>query len=954
MKKHLLYYMAQVLLLSLQLFTHHSFLQAQTATVVRGKIIDAQSQEALIGVNISIKDKIIGTVTDQDGNFSLSTQVSPPFTLIFSYVGYARQEMEILQSQSNIEIKLVAEAILGQEIIISASRYEENYLESAVTVEKLDILDIQQSPAPNFYESLRNLKGVDMGTQSLIFTTPNTRGFNGNTNFRVTQIIDGVDNAPPGLNFPAGNIVGISQLDLESVELLVGASSALYGPGGVNGTILMNSKSPFEYPGLSASVQTGLMHVGADYRDTPGGMYDVNVRYAKSFNNKFAFKVNASYISALDWHSRDFRDKTDLKDGNLNRQTNPGYDGVNTYGDEVFFPVNLGEQAQASAEGTLEDQGVFPGDPGYDEALQDIIDLFPTAEEDILISRTGYQEQDLADYDTESLKLSASLHYRINENVEAIFQGSYGRGTSVYTASNRFSLVDFSLLNLKAEIKGPKFFVRAWTVSENGGDTYDIGSTANFINTAWKDDEQWYTDYFTGFTLARLGGRDLVQSYDFARQVADNRDNSGNILSPGQPARLLPGSPEFNEVFNQITSRPITDEFQINGNTVRGSGVVDKSKLHSVEAEYNLSDFFKFADILVGASHKIFVINSEGTIFGDPIGDPHTIHQFGAYVQMAKKFWNDRLKFIGTARYDKNENFEGRVTPRFSLVYSIDQKKQHNIRGSAQTAFRFPSVADQYTFLDVGVFRVIGGLPQFREDLNLEENPVYPLDDPNPLVGQPDLSQGPYVFPRFRPERIVSYEIGYKGLFKNKLLIDTYFYYNSYNGFLASQALGQPLPDGETNFLLTTISTDEDISAYGWAFGADYLFNKGYKLSGNVAYNTLNKVGGDFPSGFLTQFNSPDYRTNLSFSNPHVYKNLGFSLVWRWQNDFLWESTFGVGEIDAYHTLDAQVSYTMKKLKTVLKVGGSNILNNYYNTSFGNPQIGGLYYVSLTFDEFLN
>ena len=926
-------------------------IDAQNITV-RGKVIDAKSKMPMIGVNIAIKGKVSGTVTDASGNFILSTKTPPPFTLMFSSVGYALQEVEINGNMDDLQISLEEEAYLGREIVIAASRFEESVLESPVSIEKLDVLDIRATASADFYSSLRNLKGVDMGFQSLIFATPNVRGFNSNTNYRVNQLVDGVDNSPPGLNFPAGNIIGISELDVESVELLVGASSALYGPGGLNGTILMTSKSPFDYQGLSASARYGLMHVGADYQDNPSGLYDFTMRYAKSFNDRFAFKVNFSYLTADDWQASDFRDRNDLNNPNLNILTNPGYDGVNTYGDESFVPVNIGTLAPDIAAGFALSQGFQPGTPEYDASVAQIIALYP---EDQLISRTGYLERDLANYDTQNIKSNLSLHYRISENVEAIVQGSYNVGTSVYTASNRFSLVDFSLYSIKAEVKGSKFFVRAFTTGENAGDTYDIGGLALQMNEAWKPTGDWYDDYIQAFTTARLLGRDLPGSYQFARDVADNRDQNGNILLPGQPHRPLPGEPEFNELFDLISSNPISQNLTRNGNSFRGASVVDKSKLYHFEGMYNFSDFFKFADILAGASYRIFNINSEGTIFADTPGNPHLIGEFGAYLQITKQLLNKKLKFTGTARYDKNENFDGgRFTPRVSLVYSVDKERKHNIRGSIQTAFRFPSVSDQYTNLNVGVFEVIGGLPQFRNRFNFEENPVYPLDNPNPLVGQPVTTDGPFQFPEFKPERVVSYEIGYKGLITDQFLLDAYFYYNTFNGFLANQALGQPLPDGSTRFFLSPISTEDDISAYGWAVSFDYSFLDGFNLSANVSYNTLNSADGNFPLGFLSRFNSPDYRTNISLANRDVFNNIGFSINWRWQNSFLWESTFGVGEVASNNTLDAQVSYKIPEIKTIFKLGASNLFNQYYTTGFGNPQIGGIYYLSITFDQFIN
>ncbi|MEO1655464.1 MAG: TonB-dependent receptor, partial [Bacteroidota bacterium] len=382
------------------------------------------------------------------------------------------------------------------------------------------------------------------------------------------------DNAPPGLGFSSGNIVGISELDVESVELINGASSALYGPGGLNGVILMTSKSPFEYQGLSVGLRMGLMHVGADYQDSPDPMYDFNLRYAKSFNDKFAFKVNFSYLTANDWQANDLRDNNNLNDPSLTRLTNEGYDGVNTYGDEAFLPTDIADFAEVTGQGTALAEGLQPGTPEFDARAAQIAALFPESQ---FVTRDGYLESDLADYNTSSFKSNLSLHYRITENVELIASGGYNRGTAVYTASSRFSLVDFALYNAKLEVRGPKFFLRAWTTGENAGDTYDIGGVALQMNESWKGTEQWYTDYINGFVTSRLLGNSLDQAYTFGRSLANNRDANGNILNPNLPFRPLPGDPEFETLVNQIRSQPISGQVETSVNTVSGAGVTDFS-----------------------------------------------------------------------------------------------------------------------------------------------------------------------------------------------------------------------------------------------------------------------------------------------------------------------------------------------------------------------------------------
>ncbi|NJM24883.1 MAG: TonB-dependent receptor plug domain-containing protein [Bacteroidia bacterium] len=621
---------------------------------LQGIVKDTETGEPLAGVNITVENKLAGTVTDARGRFVLTTNETLPVTLVFSFVGFEKQWRTISNKDQEIEVLMSEQVLLGQEVVVSASRVEENILKSPVSIEKMGLLDIQQSPAPNFFDGLYNLKGVDMSVHGLLFKLPNTRGFNGNTNYRINQLIDGVDNTPPGLSYAAGNIFGLSQLDVESVELLVGASSALYGPGGMNGTILMTSKNPFDYQGLSVSAQLGVMHVGADYRDTPAPYGEFNLRWAKVLNKKWAVKATAGYIAAEDWHGADYRDRTDFANSSLTRKSNPGYDGVNTYGDDIIVPVNLKDVAPSVADGVATSQGYTPGTPEYEDLYNMVIALMP----DQVVSRTGWKEEDLVDYNTSNLKLGASVHHRINENLEAIFQAAYSNGTSVYTAQNRFSLRGFSIYSGKLEIKSQDFYVRTYGLSENSGNTYDAGATGLLMNEAWKPSEVWYQDYIASFTQTRLLGGNEAEAHRFARLVADNRNDGGGVFADGKPALPMPGTDEFNELLDDIRLRPVNDG---------GSKVTDKSKMWHIEGLYNFSRKIKWMEWIIGASHRIYSINSEGTIFFDEPGEPIVMNQFGAFTQLSKKVLRDRVKVTTSARYDKNEYFKGRLRRGFHL-----------------------------------------------------------------------------------------------------------------------------------------------------------------------------------------------------------------------------------------------------------------------------------------------
>ena len=925
-------------------------LTSYSQTEIKGSVIDGEANIPLAGVNIKILDKLAGTVSNPNGEFTFRTNELLPFSIVISMVGYQTQTILIEREISNLDIKMLEQVIFGEEVVISASRVQETVLESSVSVEKMDIREINSTGAPNFYDALANIKGIDMNSHSLLFKFPNSRGFNGEANYRFTQLVDGIDNAPPGLSFSAGNINGVSQMDVESVELIMGASSALYGPGGMSGTMLITSKNPFEYPGLTASVQSGVMNIGsAESTATP--MVDANIRFAKSFNNKFAFKIVAGYLQATDWVGTDYRNRNDMNNPNINHYQNPGYDGVNVYGDDVIVPVNLKDYSDNIADGVATAQGYVPGTPEYINEFDRVSALVP----DQLVTRTGYTEAELYDHNTYNIRTRASMNYRFNPKLELELQGGYTKGSSIYTAQNRFALKDFAALSGKLELRSPDFFIRAWAVQEDAGNTFDFGSSTSQFNEAWKSSEDWYTDFVNTFVSSAIypGGSPSNQlSYYLARVNADNRDPDGNIPDPSKPSRPLPGTAEFDALWNPIISRP----------TSEGGGlVVDKSSMYHFEGLYDFSKHMKKTSLQIGASHRIYNLNTNGSVFFDTPGNPIIQHQFGAFGQLIQPFFNDRLKATISGRFDKNQQFDAQFTPRLSLVYSLDKEKQHNVRASTQTAFRFPSSADQWVDILIGEldingnnfdFRVIGGNKEVHEQYNLTSENVYALSGNNPFIGVPESET--FNIPIFRPETVTALEIGYKGLYMQKALyIDAYFFHNTFNSFHAKQALAQNPGTSNENRYITTISAEQAVVTYGWAIGADLMLPKGYIAKANIVNNTID-VGSNAGTGFQSRFNTPPYKINLSLSNYHIYKNIGASISYRWQDTFDWQSDFGSTVIESYSTLDAQVSVKLPRWSSIVKVGGSNLLNQYYYTGFGNSAIGGLYYVSVTFDEFLN
>lgn len=966
-------------------------------TSVSGTVKNNTTGEVVPAVSVTVKGTTQGTFTDQDGNFTLKvTQL--PVTLVFSSVGYDSYETTVSNANSPVDVSFKPNPLMGQEVVVSANRTPQRILESPVTVERMSSSAIRNVAAPNYYDAIANLKGVDMHTASLTFKTVTTRGFIGSGNTKLNQLVDGMDNQAPGLNFAVGNIIGPNELDVDNVELLAGASSALYGSGGINGTLLINSKNPFKYQGLSFNIKQGVNHVDGKQRD-PAPYYDWSLRWAKAFNNKFAFKISASMVSAQDWQADDYRNKQQIgvisKVVGGNRSNDPNFNGVNIYGDEasanmlsfanVFSntvranPLSMMFAGAASggtttnlaavANGALGNNptqaqiGAFLGNvqgflaspqvvaattpeqrAAYLAAVQGFVPINLGLNNGTIanqnVSRTGYNERDLVDYNTLNVKLNGSLHYKITEDIELSWHTYFGTGTTVYTGADRYSLKNLKMSQHKLELKGKSWMVRGYTTQEDAGASYNATALGAYINDGWKSNNTWFTQYVANFSEnRRQGGSAMsdVVAHANARAAADQ-------------GRLVPGTPAFEAAKAKVMATPIVDG---------GALFLDKSDLYAAEGQLNISDALNFSDkveIIAGVQWRQFVMNSQGTLFADTLGILK-INETGGYVQLKKAFFDEFLTVTASGRFDKQTNFDGRFTPRVTGVFKV--AKDNNIRVSYQTAYRFPTNQNQYISLITGSGTLIGCLPEFQTYYKLNSTlPGYTAEsilayrNSGSSANTGLLQQA--VYREVKPETVNSYEVGYKGVLGGRLLIDAYAYYSQYKNMLGAVALGQTKtgdvtelfnPLTTTNISYTQNST-QNINVTGWGIGAEYKFGKSYFIYGNV----FSDVIGDLPDDYVSFFNAPKYRFNIGLRNENFYKNVGFNVVVKYQGNNYYEGTFVSGTLPYFTWVDAQVTYRVPKSKSTFRIGGTNIGNNYYRTGFGSPYVGGLYYVSYGFN----
>ncbi len=524
--------------------------------------------------------------------------------------------------------------------------------------------------------------------------------------------------------------------------------------------------------------------------------------------------------------------------------------------------------------------------------------------------------------------------------------------------------------------------MRGYTTTEDGGQSYDMLFTAINVNRAWKSDETWFGTYAANYAGA-VGNpqsplyNNSAGAHAYARAQAD-------------VGRLMPGTSAFKSAFNSVIAEP---------DVLSGSKLVDNSKIYHSDANYNFKDVIQFAEIQVGGSFREYQLNSNGRIYTDANGPIH-YNEYGIYTQLMKKFVDERLKFTGSIRYDKSQNFKGSYSPRLSLVYAAGENKHHNIRASFQTGFRNPTTQDQYIGFNVGNAVLIGSAPDnlTRYSEILPVNTVVgqslnggttkqmtgeeaygnsyiastvqafaALAPSNPVAASALLRKANVNY--VKPERVKAFELGYRS-YVNKMSIDVSGYYNIYNDFIGNLTVISPYygivqdapnplagptdPGAQTlhalqndNFRAYQLytNTDVEIKSFGFGLGLSRKVYKDYEIGVNYNYAEFSFDQSKDPS-FEAGFNTPKHRVKASIGNEKLFKNFGFNVSGRWNTSYKWESAMVDGMVQSATVIDAQMNYSIPTLKSTFKVAVANIGGKEYMQVLGAGLIGQQYFVS--------
>ncbi len=814
-----------------------------------------------------------------------------------------------------------------QEVVVTASRLSERALKSPVSIELLDKRTAFNSAAPSYFDALENLKGIQVITPSLGFKVFNARGFTNPTNVRFVQLVDGVDNQAPHIGAPIASALAPTDLDIRQVEVIPGVAAALYGMNALNGLANLITLNPFESEGISFQQKMGFNHIN-DVKTSAKIYSETSFRFAKKISDKWAFKINSAYQTGYDWIADteiDLNPTANTSVGIDGGAQNPGFDGVNSYGNESTNRRTL----------TLNNKK-------------------------IVVARTGYTEQDVADYSLKNWKIDGALYFRPIQNSEIVYFAKYSTLDNVYQRTNRFRLQDYTLFQNGFTLRTPSIQAKAYMTHENTGKSYNLRSMAENIDKSFKSDDNWYKDFTSQFNNSTKSGSSLLDALATARQFADN----------GRPTPHTDAFNSLSTTLGDINNWDIGAALRVETYMYEAEGQVDLTK----ELFATMHDKTGL-NILAGFDYRNYVVIPDGNYFINPVesGKNLIYGKTGGFVQASRSFLDEKLKLSATLRMDKNDYFDAKFNPRFSAVYSPTEL--NNFRVSFQSGYRFPSLFEAFTNINSGGVKRVGGLPivsngifensYFDASTSAFQTAINNDVNKNGLTTAAAIQKNAGLIQKndynyLVPEHVNSFEVGYKSVhLDNKLQIDVDFYYSTYDKFISQVNVNIAQGTNPDSFAIyysdkkyydryrLWTNSKTTVYNYGASLGLKYALPNHFVLGGNVSYAKLDRK--DFGDGLEESFNTPQWITNASFGNSQVFKNVGFNITFKWQDAYLWQSSLATGNVPAFNTIDAQITYSIPEYRTKLKLAGTNLFNNYYYNYLAGPSIGAFYYLAISY-----
>ena len=926
-----------VLWVSILLFGSTAHAQEAQETNVQGVVMDSGG-ESLPGVNVTIMDTQRGTVTRADGTFALYVpfdELESP-RLRFSFIGFQTVEQPLEGPVNNLEVVMNEAVARGEEVIVSASRVDERIMEVPVTVGRLSSRDLEARPAIDLVASMESMAGVDVSRSAMLVNSPSTRGFNSTKSERVIQLTDYVDFVAPSLSVYSGNTSGPPQVDMESMELVHGASSALYGPNAFNGVIIMNSRDPINDQGIDLQVKGGT-------RD----MIDVSGRVAEGFfDDRVGIKLVGRYMEANEFISSNLDAQPQSAAPRNNTPGDPrGYDAVNRYGELNLTGIDAAASLLASSGIDPESNNIFL--PGYSE--------------EALVG---------SDMNASTWQISPTVSARLGDDIRATYWYRFSSSEGIYQSNSRFRWDGITVSTNAVELEGNNWLVRGYRTADSGGDSFDVNLLGAVMN------QQPYEQGPDPTSTEVLVGSQLPDGTSYAGAYAAVYGTAYE-QAIGQGASQSEAFEQAQAAASAVLPQAGEDRFDaarsatLNLPTGQTRPTFDiESALYHAETQYTLES--NVVDATVGGNYRQYRLTSEGTLFSDgenasPINPDGTRdvrdgidnYEYGGFLRLQRGFFNDRLSLSAVGRVDEFRNFDAQFSPRVSGVLTLGEDREHNFRVNYASAFRPPAQLDQHIYLSAGPLLLRGNSDDGYQGVRV----------PSRAGGQSVKDQvDAQDFIQVNPldvEQMESVELGYKTN-AGDLFADISYYRSNYSGFIGTrqfygkedgsaispddvpEALGGDEEVGTINnpvrLLRVWVNADQDIVTQGVQTSLEYQFAKEFRLLGNYTWSTIDEE--DLGEEVRLGFNTPEHKFNIGAQGE--IGNLTYHTNLRWHDDYTFQMPFSEGPIESSTVLDAKVGYTIPGLNTTISVGGTNLTDTDYVTAYGAASMGRMLYTTVS------
>lgn len=921
---------------------------ASAQRTVTGVVRDNKTGETMPGVNITVKGTTTGTVTDIDGKYSLKVEEGND-TLLFKFVGYEETPVAI-GSASQLDVKLKRAAIDLNPVVISASRREEKVLSAPASVSVITAKEVNNKVYTTPNEYVVGTAGVDIIRTGIATSNIVTRGFNDIFSTSLMTLMDYRIASIPSLRVNVGILVPVNNHDIERVEVLKGPASAMYGPNSANGVVHYVTRSPLD---IEKDVETNV-NLTVGERDIFGGHFRTAFKLKKAKENsplQIGMKISGNYVQGHDWT---YVDPNEPDSAVFGKQTGSG---------RVPFYAN-GEEVPADS--------IAAGVNG---------DLVPN-------NRNNF----LRNYSSD-----ARLDFRFNPKTELILSGGFSSATGIeLTGLGASQVKDWTYMYAQARFRHKNLFIQGYMNSSDAGGTYLLRSADYIIDKSKFYVAQVQHSSQVGEKLRFIYGADMLLTQPETESTINGQfEDDDNFTELGA---YVQGEWDISKMLKFVASGRVDKQTFVEQPffSPRAALVVKPNARNNIRFSFNRA--FTSPSAL---NTSLDVLESKDAFgYTSVAGIPYGIDGRGVGNRYGFIFGHDEF---GTLQFRSpfapltnsgsladyislnNSDFNNAALGPVGAIVAANMIQQGVPAGIANIIADEIITPSQYG-------QTIGNnliMLDLDKEAFLPENAVKPEDVKD--------------IPKVKNQTTVTYEIGYSGIIKDRLMLTVDLYRTDISDFISALKLQTPnvflnyddllvviqqhidssqtqdlasfltyifdtpanggngngkaadelaaivagVPVGTVSpqfandpSLLLTFGNFGNVTVYGFDVGAKFYFTEDIRIG--ATYSFVNKD--EFETeGTVIPLNAPRHKVGVSLQ--YDWKKIGLDMGarWRWQDAFPGNSGVFVGKVKAINQVDASLTYTFPFLKSMkLNVTVSNILNNKVQEFVGAPAMGRL------------